>query len=180
MESSPGEKAWTFISSTTLFSSSPTSVNFTHCQSQSAVFQRPKLVPVFKNKSHTCHLNVTENPVVKKQRGREGQKVVAVLKPLTSACLQSSSKLQCSSPPVNSSQFSRPVSQRVSLPFYKTQTASGGVTGVQPNQPFVQTQLQMCDVPSKRGVSQSGLQTAHKITIYLEIINSTITSVQMY
>lgn len=150
LESSPGQKAWTFISSTTLFSS-PTSVNFTHCQSQSAVFPRPKLVPVFKNKSHTCHLNVTEIPVEQQQRGLEGQKVVAVIKPLTSACLQSSSKLQCSTPPVHSSQFSRPVPERVSLPFYKRQMASSGVTEVLPNQPFVQTQPQMCDIPSKSG-----------------------------
>ncbi|KAI7792568.1 hypothetical protein IRJ41_018949 [Triplophysa rosa] len=142
LESSPGQKAWTFISSTTLFSASPTNVHFTHSQSQSAVFPRAKLVPVFKNKSHTCHLNVNKIPVEEEQRGLERQKV-AVIKPLTSALLQP--------PPVHSSHFSRPVPERVSLPFYKRQTGTDGVTRVLPNQLFVQTQPQVCEVPSKRG-----------------------------
>lgn len=155
LESSPGQKARTFIGSTTLFSSSPTNVHFTPSQSQSALFPRPKLVPVFKNKSHACHLNVTKIPVEEQQRGLERQNV-AVIKPLTSA-------LQCSTPPVHSSQFSRPVAERVSLPFYRRQTGSdGGLTRLLPNQPFVQTQPQVCEVPSKRGVSQSGTRNENK------------------
>ncbi|KAA0704893.1 hypothetical protein E1301_Tti000792 [Triplophysa tibetana] len=142
LESSPNQKAWTFISSTTLFSAPPTNVHFTHSQSQSDVFPRPRLVPVFKNKSHTCHLNVTKIPVEEQQRGQEREKV-AVIKPLTSA-------LQCSASQVHSPRFSRPVPERVSLPFYKRQTGTDVVTRVLSNQLLVHTQPQVCEVPSKR------------------------------
>lgn len=143
--SSFDQKTWPFLNQKT-----PTHVNFTESQSQS-VFLRPKLVPVFRSQSHTCHVNVTLIPTEKQQRGLEGQKkLTAVVTPLSSTCRQSS-KLQCSTPPVHSSQFSRPNPDRVTLPFFKGQMAHSGVTKVLPNQPFVQTHPQICGISGKRG-----------------------------
>nr|XP_055037834.1 uncharacterized protein C18orf63 [Misgurnus anguillicaudatus] len=142
--SSFDQKTWPYLNSKT--SSSPTHVNFTQSQSQS-VFLRPKLVPVFRSQSQTCHINVTE----KQQRGLDGQKkLTAVVSPLSSTCLQSS-KLQCSTPPIHSFQFSRPNPDRVTLPFFKGQMAHSGITKVLSNQPFVQTHPQICEISSKRG-----------------------------
>ncbi|XP_065150821.2 uncharacterized protein C18orf63 homolog [Paramisgurnus dabryanus] len=143
--SSFDHKTWPFLNPKT-----PTHVNFTESQSQS-VFLRPKLVPVFRSQSHTCHENVTLIPTERQQRGLEGQKkLTAVVPPLSSTCLQSS-KPQSSTPPVHSYKFSRSKPDRVTLPFFKGQMAHSGVTKVLPNQPFVQRHPQICEISGKRG-----------------------------
>ncbi|XP_071438500.1 LOW QUALITY PROTEIN: uncharacterized protein C18orf63 homolog [Sinocyclocheilus grahami] len=136
LDSSVDQKDWTSSNLATQSSSSPTNVHFTHIQSQSAL-PRPKLVPIFKNKSHTHH----------------GNKLTAVLRPLSSTCLSSSSKPHCSTPPAFSNQFSRPPApERMNLPFSKCK-ANSGVNAIIPTLPLV-LQMQshiMPEIPSNRG-----------------------------
>ncbi|XP_016347419.1 uncharacterized protein C18orf63 homolog isoform X1 [Sinocyclocheilus anshuiensis] len=153
LDSSVDQKGWTSSNLATQSSSSPTNVHFTRIQSQSAL-PRPKLVPIFKNKSHTRHVNVTEMLAVKQQQGPEEQKLTAVRRPLSSTCLSSSSKPHCSTPPASSNQFSRPPApERMTLPFSKSkEKTNSGVTGILPPLPLVQMQPQiMPEIPSNRG-----------------------------
>lgn len=142
VDSSHDQKGWTSSSLATLSSSSATIVHFTHMQSQSTL-TRPKLVPIFKSKSHTHHVNVTEILTVKQQKGLEGQKLAAVIRPLSSSF----------TPPAPSNQISRPPApERMSLPFFKSkERPNSGVRILQPL-PFVQTQPQtLPEIPSNRG-----------------------------
>ncbi|KAK2869749.1 hypothetical protein Q8A67_024141 [Cirrhinus molitorella] len=129
-------------------SSSPTNVHFTHIQSQS-VLPRPKLVPIFKNKSHTRHVDV--RLAAKRQQGLEGQKLMAVIRPLSSACLSSSSELHCFTPSVSSNQVSRPQAlEWMTLPFSKRKEKTNTV--ILPPLPLVYTQPQiMAKIPSNGG-----------------------------
>ncbi len=150
------QKGWTSSNLATQSSSSPTNLHFTQIQSQSAL-PRPKLVPVFKNKFHTHHGNVTEMLAAKRQQGLEGQKLTAVIRPLSSACLSSSSKPHYSTPPASSNQFSRPPApKRMTLPFSKSkEKTNSGVDAIIPPLPLVQTQPHiMPEIPSNRGVSE--------------------------
>ncbi|KAK7118024.1 hypothetical protein R3I94_021762 [Phoxinus phoxinus] len=133
------QKDWTSSNLATLSSSSSTIVHFTHIQSQSTL-PRPRLVPIFKNKSYTHRMNVTEMLV-------KEQKLKAVVKPLSSTCLSSPF-----TPPARSNQFSRPPAPgRMSLPFFKEKNNSG-VDRIFPPLPLVQTQTQtLPEIPSNKG-----------------------------
>ncbi|XP_050953724.1 uncharacterized protein C18orf63 isoform X3 [Labeo rohita] len=135
LDSSLDQKRWTTSNLATQLSSSPTNVHFTHIQPQSAL-PRPKLVPIFKNKSHTRHVNVTEMLAAKQQQGLEGQKLKTVIRPLSSTCL--------SSPPAP---------ERMTLPFSKRkEKTNSGVTRNLPPLPLVQTQPQIIPkIPSNGG-----------------------------
>ncbi|XP_026056654.1 uncharacterized protein C18orf63 homolog isoform X2 [Carassius auratus] len=138
LDSSVGRKDWTSSNLATQSSSSHTNVHFTHIQSQSAL-PRPKLVPVFRNRSHSRRVNVTEMCAVKQQQEPDGQKLTAVIMPLSS-----SSKPHCSTPPASSNQFSRPpASERMTLPFSKTNDAIIPKVQMQPHV--------MPEIPSNRG-----------------------------
>lgn len=144
LDSSLDQKRWTTSNLATQLSSSPTNVHFTHIQPQSAL-PRPKLVPIFKNKSHTRHVNVTEMLAAKQQQGLEGQKLKTVIRPLSSTCL--------SSPPAP---------ERMTLPFSKRkEKTNSGVTRNLPPLPLVQTQPQIIPkIPSNGGVSKLCKQAA--------------------
>ncbi|XP_077100228.1 uncharacterized protein C18orf63 homolog isoform X3 [Siphateles boraxobius] len=133
-------KDWTSSNLATLSSSSSTNVHFTHIQSQSTL-PRPRLVPIFKNKSYTHRMNVTEILV-------KEQKLKAVIKPLSPTCLSSSF-----TPPARSNQFSGPPAPgRMSLPFFKSKEKTNRVDRILPPLPLVQTQTQtLPEIPSKRG-----------------------------
>ncbi|XP_058621227.1 uncharacterized protein C18orf63-like isoform X1 [Onychostoma macrolepis] len=147
------QKGWTSSNLATQSSSSPTNVHFTQIQSQSAL-PRPKLVPIFKNKSNTHHGNMTEMLAAKRQQGSDWQKLTAVMRPLSSTCLSSSSKPHYSTPPASSKQFPRPPApERMTLPFSKsTEKTNSGVDAINPPLPSVQTQPHiMPEIPSNRG-----------------------------
>ncbi|XP_059380246.1 uncharacterized protein C18orf63-like [Carassius carassius] len=150
LDSSVGQKDWTSSNLATQRSSSHTNVHFTHIQSQSAL-PRPKLVPVFRNRSHSRHVNVTEMCAVKQQQGPDGPKLTAVIRPLSSTCLSSSSKPHCSTPPASSNQFSRPpASERMTLPFSKSKVKTNNA--IIPTLSLVQMQPHiMPEIPSNRG-----------------------------
>jgi len=130
---------WTSSNLATLSSSSSTIVHFTHIQSQSTL-PRPRLVPIFKNKSYTHRMNATEILV-------KEQKLKAAIKPMSPTCLSSSF-----TPPARSNQFSRPPDPgRMSLPFVKSKEKTDRIL---PPMPLVQTQPQtLPEIPSNRGVS---------------------------
>ncbi|KTG39672.1 hypothetical protein cypCar_00011600 [Cyprinus carpio] len=153
LDSSVDQKDWTSSNLATQSSSSHTNVHFTHIQSRSAL-PRPKLVPIFKNKSHTRHVNVTEMLAVKQQQGPEAQKRTAVIRPLSSTCLSSSSRPHCFTPPASSNQFSRPPAlERITLPFSKSkEKTNSGVNVIIPTLPLVLMQPHiMPEIPSNRG-----------------------------
>ncbi|XP_073686420.1 uncharacterized protein C18orf63 homolog [Garra rufa] len=151
LDSSLDQKDWT-PSNLATQSSSPTNVHFHHIQPQSAL-PRPKLVPIFKNKSHTQHVDVTEMLAVKRQQGLEGQKLMAVIRPLSSTCLSSSSEPRCSTTPISSNQVSRPPApQRMTLPFSKRKEKTNRGVRILPPLPVVQTQPQIIpEIPSNGG-----------------------------
>ncbi|KAG1941471.1 uncharacterized protein C18orf63-like [Pimephales promelas] len=128
---------WTSSNLATLSSSSSTIVHFTHIQSQSTL-PRPRLVPIFKNKSNTHRMNATEILV-------KEQKLKAAIKPMSPTCLSSSF-----TPPARSNQFSRPPDPgRMSLPFVKSKEKTDRIL---PPMPLVQTQPQtLPEIPSNRG-----------------------------
>ncbi|ROI79374.1 hypothetical protein DPX16_7262 [Anabarilius grahami] len=139
LDSSLDQKGWTSSNLATLSFFSSTNVHFTHIQSQSTLVPRPKLVPIFKNKSQTPHVNTTEILAVKQQKELEGQKLTAVIKPLS---------------PAPSNQFFRPPApERMTLPFFKNKERTNtGVSRILPPLPFVQTQPQtLPEIPSNRG-----------------------------
>ncbi len=151
LDSSLDQKGWTSSNLATQSSSSHTNLHFTQIQSQSAL-PRPKFVPIFKIKSHTHHGNVTEMPAAKRQQGPEGQKLTAVIRPLSS-----SSKPHNNTPPASSDQSSRPPApKRMTLPFYKSkEKTNSGVDAINPPLPVVQMQPHiMPEIPSNRGVSE--------------------------
>ncbi|XP_043082912.1 uncharacterized protein C18orf63-like isoform X2 [Puntigrus tetrazona] len=153
LDSTLVRKGWTSSNLASQSSSSPTNVHFTHIQSQSAL-PRPQLVPVFKNKSHIHHGNVTGMPAAKRQQGLEGQKLMAVIRPLSSTCLSSSSKPHYSTPPASSNQFSGPPApERMTLAFSKSkEKTNSGVDAIIPPLPLVQMQPHiMPQIPSNRG-----------------------------
>lgn len=101
--------------------------------------QRPKLVPIFTNKSLTCHVNVTKILAEKKQQKQEEAQCVS------RAAVQISS---CS--PISSAS-SLP---RVSLPFFKDRKRDHNVCTTAPVQPLFQTKpAPMTEI--KRGVRRT-------------------------
>ncbi|XP_067290423.1 uncharacterized protein C18orf63 isoform X2 [Pseudorasbora parva] len=142
LDSSLDQKGRTSSSLAAMSSSSATIVHFTHIQSQSTL-TRPKLVPIFKSKSHTHHVNVTEI-----LRGKQ-QKSAGLIRPLSSTCLSSSFTA-----PAPSNQISRPPApERMSLPFLQSkERPSSGVSRILQPLPFEQTQPQtLPEIPSNRG-----------------------------
>ncbi|XP_051970693.1 uncharacterized protein C18orf63 isoform X2 [Xyrauchen texanus] len=143
--------SWTSSNCARPSTSSPANAHFTHSQSQS-VFQRPKLVPVFKNKSHIGHVNMMTKTPAEKQQKLEGQKLTAIIRPVPSSSLSSSSSLQCSTPSAIFDQLKRPGPERLTLSISVGQKAINRVAQVLPQQPFVYTQPQrMPEIPSNRG-----------------------------
>ncbi|XP_072534805.1 uncharacterized protein C18orf63 homolog [Salminus brasiliensis] len=114
------------------------------------VYSTPKLVPIFKNKSLSRHVNVTKILAEKQQKQAQVQS-----QPMSGPAAK---RPHSSSPPPSSAlatfspSLSRPPVKRVTLPFCKNQMRNHGVSVPAPQQPVSKTQpLTMPEVPSKRG-----------------------------
>lgn len=156
LDSSLHQKDWTSSNLATQSSSSPTNVHTTQIQAQSVPL-RPKLVPVFKCKP----VNAIEVHSV--------NRLTAVVRPLSSTCMSSSSVSHCSTSPVHVNQIYKPsVPQRVTLPFSKSKED----TRILPPLPLVQTIPQiMPEIPNNTGVSKlcKKAVTARNITLMMII-----------
>lgn len=128
-----------FTSIPSFSSSSSVSANQPLLSNTQPFTQRPKLVPIFTNKSLTCHVNVTKILAEKKQQKQEEAQCVS------RAAVQISS---CS--PISSAS-SLP---RVSLPFFKDRKRDHNVCTTAPVQPLFQTKpAPMTEI--KRGVRRT-------------------------
>ncbi|XP_021325933.3 uncharacterized protein C18orf63 homolog [Danio rerio] len=136
LDSSLHQKDWTSSNLATQFSSSPTNIHFTQIQAQ-YVPPRPKLVPVFNCKP----VNATEV--------YSANRLTAVVRPLSSISISSSSEPHCSTSPARVNQITRPsVPQRMTLPFSKSKAD----TRILPPLPFSQTIPQIVpQIPSNTG-----------------------------
>ncbi|KAK1794878.1 hypothetical protein P4O66_010080 [Electrophorus voltai] len=111
----------------------------------------PKLVPIFKNKSLSRHVNVTKILAEKQQKkgNMQGQHASrpGVKRPSSFSTSSSSSAPATNPPPFSGSGL-----DRVSLPFVKGHKGDSGVGISFPQQPLSQTLPQaMPEIPSNRG-----------------------------
>lgn len=119
--------------------------------------QAPKLVPIFKNKVLSRHVNVTkilaERQLKQAQAHNQNTSGSVIMKPHHAASSSSSSSSSTLVTPTQS--FTQPTLQRVTLPFCRNQKKEYGVSVSAPQQPVSKTQpVTMHEVPSKRKVSK--------------------------
>uniref|UniRef100_A0A3B1IQD7 Chromosome 10 C18orf63 homolog n=1 Tax=Astyanax mexicanus TaxID=7994 RepID=A0A3B1IQD7_ASTMX len=144
-------------------SSCPRTIHSLSTQSQ-PVHQTPKLVPIFKNKSLSRHVNITKILAEKQQKQvqLESQHIsgAAVKRP---HCSYSYSPPSSSTLVTSTQSLSQPPLKRVTLPFRKNQKSNHGASVPAPQQPAFKPQpLIMPEVTSNRGVSKCP-QTFYRI-----------------
>ncbi|KAG9276732.1 hypothetical protein AMEX_G9068 [Astyanax mexicanus] len=133
-------------------SSCPGTIHSLSTQSQ-PVHQTPKLVPIFKNKSLSRHVNITKILAEKQQKQvqLESQHIsgAAVKRP---HCSYSYSPPSSSTLVTSTQSLSQPPLKRVTLPFRKNQKSNHGASVPAPQQPAFKPQpLIMPEVTSNRG-----------------------------
>lgn len=115
--------SFTFLPS--LSSSSSVSANHPLLSNTQPATQRPKLVPIFTNKSLSCHVNITKILAEKKQQKHD----------ITQCTSKAAVKRPSCSPSPSAASLSR-----VSLPYFKECKRDSNICTTAPAQPLSQTQ----------------------------------------